>query len=219
MNTRRKFLQQGSLATAALLLAGKNSFASSFFFGSEGNTLVILHSHNSENASIQSAINAEKRKFGNMLLVDDAVTDKPYSIVQKGNTKTGIINGTYNGGMNITEINEIAGTLKEEKNCDIVICISEFGYDKKNKIDDQRLARSSRHIDIIIGNDNTPADLPSIILNKDNQEVLINHCSHDSVSLGRIEIHFDEKRLKKNLAYSNLLNKNNKEIRKNFSLS
>ncbi len=230
MNSRRKFLQQGSLAATALLLSGgTKSFAgSSFFFGSDDNNLVILHSHLpasgdqfifSDGAHIKNVLAAEKRKFNNLLLVDDTTNDMPYRIVIKGNIRTGIINSSYQEGMSMDEINQLARILKENKKCNIVICVSELGYKNKNSVDDYTLASSSENIDIILGNTTTPAHLPSIVLNKNQHEVLINHCTEDAVAIGRISLRFDKKGAKCGMSYSNMIYRENKEEWKNFSLS
>jgi hypothetical protein len=93
MNNRRKFLQQGGLAATAILLSGgAKSFAgTSFFFGSDDNSLSILHSHLpasndnfifSNSSYIKDIISAEKRKYNNFLLVDDSsAIDQPFHIV------------------------------------------------------------------------------------------------------------------------------------------
>jgi 5'-nucleotidase len=231
MNSRRKFLQQGGLAATAILLSGgAKSFAgSSFFFGSDDNNLVILHSHlpaaknnfiSTSPAYIKDIITTEKRKYNNLLLVDDtSAIDKPYNLVIKGNIRTGIINSSYRSGMSMDEINQLARTLKEEKRCTIVICVSELGFKNKNSVDDASLAASSEYIDIIIGNTATPQHLPSIVLNKKQQEVLINHCSQDAVAVGRISIRFDKNGAKHGMTFSNMVYRDHKEEWKNFSLS
>ncbi len=229
MNSRRKFLQQGSLAATGILLAGgaKSFGASSFFFGSDDNNLVILHSNLpaandftfSTPAYIKNILAAEKKRYNNLLLVDDSSADMPYRIVVKGNIKTGIINSTHQPGMSMSAINELARTLKVDKGCTIVICISELGFKNRNSVDDYTLAASSEHIDIIIGNEATPQHLPSVVLNKNKHEVLINHCAPDAVAVGRISIQFDQNGAKKGMTFSNMLYKDNMEQRKDFSLS
>lgn len=231
MSSRRKFLQQGGLAATAMLLSGgvKSFAGTSFFFGSDDNNLVILHSHLpaasnpgflGDPSYIKDILATEKRKFNNLLLVDDSsAIDKPYNIVIKGKTRTGIINSNYQGGMSMEEINQWAHTLKSGKRCNIVICVSELGFNNKNAADDAKLAASSEYIDVIIGNTATPHHLPSIVLNKNQQEVLINHCSPDAVAVGRISIRFDKNGAKHGMTFSNMVYKNNKEEWKNFSLS
>jgi hypothetical protein len=231
MNSRRKFLQQGGLAATAILLSGgvKSFAGSSFFFGSDDNNLVILHSYLpatdnnfifSTPSYIKDIVTTEKRKFNNLLLVDDTTAvDKPYNIVIKGKIRTGIINSNYQSGMSMGEINQLARTLKVDKKCNIVICVSELGFKNKNSMDDATLAASSEHIDVIIGNSVTPNNLPSIVLNKNQHEVLINHCSQDAVAVGRLSIRFDKSGQKHGMTYSNMVYKDNKEEWKNFSHS
>jgi hypothetical protein len=231
MSNRRKFLQQGSMATAALLLMsrGKSFAGSSFFFGSDENSLVILHSHlpaeetgstfSEHLAYTNNIIASEKRKYNNLLLVDDKMAEERFTIIRKKNIRTGIINAGYGSGMDPAEINELARSLKENKQCQLVICLSEFGFENKNRPDDRSFAASSEHIDIIIGNTCTPGHLPSVVLNKNKQEVLINHCAHDAVAVGRIELRFDRQGNKNSMAWSNMLYRDNSGHSKNFSLS
>lgn len=231
MSNRRKFLQQGGMATAALLLMSRSkSFAgSSFFFGSDENSLVILHSHlpagetgftfSDHLAYTKHIIASEKRKYNNLLLVDDKVTEERFTIIRKRNIRTGIINAGYGSGMDPAEINELARSLKENKQCQLVICLSEMGFENKNRPDDRSFAASSEHIDIIIGNTCTPGHLPSIVLNKNKQEVLINHCAPEAVAVGRIELRFDRQGNKNAMAWSNMLYRDNTGHSKNFSLS
>ncbi len=231
MSNRRKFLQQGSMATAALLFMsrGKSFAGSSFFFGSDENSLVILHSHlpagetgftfGEHSAYTKNIIASEKRKYNNLLLVDDKMAEERFTVIQKGNIRTGIINASYGSGMDPAEINELARSLKENKQCQLVICLSELGFENKNRMDDRSFAASSEHIDIIIGNTCTPGHLPSVVLNKNKQEVLINHCAHDAVAVGRIELRFDRQGNKNAMAWSNMLYRNNSGHSKNFSLS
>ena len=147
------------------------------------------------------------------------MTEQPFVVIRKGNINTGIINASYGLGMNPAEIDELARSLKENKQCRLVICLSEMGFENKNSPDDQSFASSSEYIDIIIGNTSTPGHLPSIVLNKNKQEVLINHCAHDAVAVGRIELRFDRQGNKNAMTWSNMLYRNNKEHWKNFSLS
>ena len=52
--------------------------------------------------------------------------------------------------------NHYAETLKDDYNCDIVICLSHLGYNyQSNKISDTKLAKSTKGIDIIGGHTHT----------------------------------------------------------------
>jgi 5'-nucleotidase len=90
----------------------------------------------------------------------------------------------------------MARILKEEKKCDIVICLSHIGFNYKNdpeKVCDVNLARKTKNIDIIIGgHTHTFLDKPAIEKNLDGMEVLINQVGCYGINLGRIDFYLDE---------------------------
>ncbi len=85
---------------------------------------------------------------------------KPYVIVRKAGQKIGIIglltdimkvvdrdiakNLSYQNPVEV--VNRLAGYLKEEKDCDMVICLSHLGYGE-----DKELASQVRNVDLIVG--------------------------------------------------------------------
>jgi len=84
--------------------------------------------------------------------------------------------------------------LKEDKKCDIVICLSHLGYEYKNedKISDIKLARATENIDLIIGgHTHTFLDRPTIETNKAGKKVLVNQVGCYGIYLGRIDFYLD----------------------------
>ncbi|MBZ9778098.1 metallophosphatase [Psychroflexus sp. CAK8W] len=90
--------------------------------------------------------------------------------------------------------------LKEELNCDLVICLSHLGYSyRSDKIDDLKLATQTKDIDLIIGgHTHTFLDKPSIIENLEGKKVLVNQVGWAGINVGRIDFYFDEKGANKN---------------------
>ncbi len=85
---------------------------------------------------------------------------KPYVIVKKAGLKIGII-GILTDIMEVVDrdiaktlsyqepvvvVNELAEFLKEEKGCDMVICLSHYGYEE-----DMDLASKVKNVDLIVG--------------------------------------------------------------------
>lgn len=139
-------------------------------------------------------------------------TVKSYKIIRKGNIRVGIIGAastyTTEGSISPTnpvkEANRLAAFLKKEEHCGLVICLSQLGYKNRKAIDDISLARQSKHIDMIIGgNSRTFMQQPMIVLNKNQEEVIINHAAHSGIVLGQIEIGFDAQNRKRTVAFSN----------------
>lgn len=229
MSSRRKFLVQGGLATTALLAAKPFKTvarAGSPLTGySYRNKVLVLHTadlHNANHDRVVDHISGLKRAAGNIILLDagkknsssikyDASIDQcnpvsadDYRIVYKGESKIGIITASNEFG----QVNSLASYLKKEKNCHLVICLSQLGYRNKNGIDDVNLAKASKHVDIIICGDakNSCKD-PAIVLNKDNSEVIIDHAGDTAIALGKIEITFNDKGQKWNIAFKEAQNR------------
>lgn len=232
MNSRRKFLIQGSLATTAILVT--NPFnaiarAASPFAGFTGshNNLVFLHTVSLNPGNHYKAIQyiADiKRNTANTILLHagEAVQDDTgklqydvpvnsgatgdYSIIYKGGIKTGVVRAAADEPDVIKKINAISAYLKKEKNCQVVVCLSGLGYKNKNAIDDITLAEKSTCLDIIIGghSDNFFAH-PVIALNNNKGEVIIHSAAGNNFAVGKIEIDFDEKGRKRRIGFSDSL--------------
>jgi len=99
----------------------------------------------------------------------------------------------------IVKANATAALLKNEHDCDLVICLSHLGYKyKENKVSDQVLAKSTRNIDLIIGgHTHTFMKEPETIMNLDGKATTINQVGFAGINLGRLDYFFDrEKRTK-----------------------
>lgn len=126
---------------------------------------------------------------------------KPYVILKKGGIKIGIIGVGIDpeglvqkdkyAGMTfkpiIETVNEYAKLLKEEKKCDLIICVSHIGYTQ-----DQVLAEKSENLDIIIGgHSHTFMKQPDMRKNISGKEVMVYQTGRYGVNLGKIEVNFD----------------------------
>ena len=98
--------------------------------------------------------------------------------------------------LNPTEIAQDMGRrLKEEENCDLVICLSHLGYEysDESRESDVRLCANTENIDLIIGgHTHTFLDKPVIRKNRIGKRVLINQVGCFGLNLGRIDFYFDE---------------------------
>ena len=83
--------------------------------------------------------------------------------------------------------------LKDEKKCDIVICLSHLGYEySSNKVSDVVLAQNTSNIDLIIsGHTHTFMEKPAVVNNKDGKNVMINQVGCFGLYLGRIDFYLD----------------------------
>ena len=88
--------------------------------------------------------------------------------------------------------NEMVKILKNEKKCDLIICVSHLGHEyNSDKISDVKLAKLTNDIDLIIGgHTHTFLKEPLIIKNKNNDNVIINQVGSGGVYLGRIDFNF-----------------------------
>lgn len=84
--------------------------------------------------------------------------------------------------------------LKQNLNCDLVICLSHLGYSyRSDKIDDLKLAALTKDIDLIIGgHTHTFLEKPSLVENLEGRKVLVNQVGWGGINVGRIDFYFDE---------------------------
>lgn len=141
---------------------------------------------------------------------------KPYKIFVKDGIKIGVfglgvqLDGlvdkknyketVYKDPVEITQ--EMTRILKNEKQCDLIICLSHLGYNYKNepnKISDLNLARLTKDIDLIIGgHTHTFLNKPTIVKNLEGNDVLVNQVGCYGINLGRIDFYFDADKNKTN---------------------
>ena len=98
----------------------------------------------------------------------------------------------YNNPIEIAQ--DTSRTLKEEENCDLVICLSHLGYSYTDpeQPDDLKLAAQTEGINLIIGgHTHTFLEKPTVVKNKKGNEVLVNQVGCFGLNLGRIDFHFD----------------------------
>lgn len=131
---------------------------------------------------------------------------QPYKIFKKGKIKAGVfgvgiemaglVSETLSGNTKyldpVSKANEVANTLKKEKNCDFVICLSHLGNAySDNKVSDKRLATETENVDLIIGgHTHTFLQAPIVYKNKKGEDVLVNQVGWAGINLGRLDFDF-----------------------------
>ena len=138
---------------------------------------------------------------------------KPYKIFNKGGIKIGVFGigielkglvpkELYNGTIYqdpIKTANFYAKKLKEEYNCNLIICLSHLGFKyKSQKVSDFILAENSKNIDLIIGG-HTHTFLKNAVIRKNIEEkdVIINQVGWAGINIGKIVFSFRQNRAKK----------------------
>lgn len=132
---------------------------------------------------------------------------KPYKIFQKDSIKIGVFGlgvqleglvdkKNYKETIYINPIEvakDISHELKNEKKCDLVICLSHLGYQYKNEPDrpsDVKLAQQTKNIDLIIGgHTHTFLEKPMLYKNLENRDVVVNQVGAYGINLGRIDFY------------------------------
>ena len=125
---------------------------------------------------------------------------KPYTIIRRGGKKIGII-GLLTDIMEVVDadiarmltyqepsqvVKRLSGYLKEEKDCDMVICLSHLGYGE-----DKELAASIRNVDIIVGgHSHTLLDDKQTVNDLDGEEVIIVQNWKWGLNVGHLSIDF-----------------------------
>ncbi len=137
---------------------------------------------------------------------------KPYQIFKKDGIKIGVfglgieLEGLVSPKMyketkyfDPIEISQdMSRILKDEQQCDLVICLSHLGYyNRRNPeiVSDLNLAKATKNIDLIIGgHSHTFLPKPTIVKNADNQNMLVNQVGCYGINVGRIDFYFDEEK-------------------------
>jgi len=129
---------------------------------------------------------------------------KKYIILNKGGKKIGITGvGIQLYGLAdpenmkllkyhdpVSSADKVAKHLKEEQNCDLVICLSNLGYKYKyDKVSDLVMAGETKHIDLIIGgHTHTFMKQPDIIKNKHGKQVIVHQAGWGGLRLGVLQL-------------------------------
>ena len=134
---------------------------------------------------------------------------KPYKVFKKDGVKIGVFGiGIELNGLVVPDLfketkyldpiemsQEMTRILKIEEHCDLIICLSHLGYYYKNNpdlISDLNLAKSTKDIDLIIGgHTHTFLPKPTVVKNKNNENMLVNQVGCYGINLGRIDFYFD----------------------------
>ncbi len=134
---------------------------------------------------------------------EDNGAQLPYRIIQKGKIRVGIISVT---ARSFFIADKLAKKLKQEEKCNIVVCLSSLGYNKKNRLSDITLAEKSTSIDVVLGSGSQAfMTTPHVTFNKLKSEVIINHVGFGGIVLGKLDIHFNEEGQKQQVVFDNLM--------------
>ena len=134
---------------------------------------------------------------------------KPYKVYEKDGIKIGIFgvgielkglvdtkNYKETKYLNPIELaQDTSRILKEQEQCDLIICLSHLGYnydDSRNKIGDLELASKTKDIDLIIGgHTHTFLPKPTVTKNSVGENVLVNQVGCYGLNIGRVDFYFD----------------------------
>ncbi len=97
--------------------------------------------------------------------------------------------------------------LRNEKKCDLVICLSHLGYyyeKEPEKMSDLILAKKTSGIDLILGgHTHTFLPEPQVMNNSEGKKVLVNQVGWAGLLLGRIDFYFNKDKSVKNISWIN----------------
>jgi len=134
---------------------------------------------------------------------------KPYDVFVKDGIKIGVfgLGIELDGLVNKSQYKEtvyldpieiatdMSRILKEDENCDLVICLSHLGYYYRktpDRVCDINVARGTKDIDLIIGgHTHTFLPKPTIEKNTEGKSVLINQVGCWGLYLGKIDFFFE----------------------------
>lgn len=76
----------------------------------------------------------------------------------------------------IAAADSVAAVLKEEKGCDVVVCLSHLGWKTSGDVDDERLIQGTRYIDLVLGgHTHSYFTDPLYYKNLDGRDILLMH--------------------------------------------
>lgn len=86
--------------------------------------------------------------------------------------------------------------LKEEKNVDLIVCLSHLGYAyKEKKVSDLIIAAETYHTNLVIGgHTHTFLKKPEDVINKSGETVLVNQVGFGGLILGRVDFFISKSR-------------------------
>jgi 5'-nucleotidase len=122
---------------------------------------------------------------------------KPYEIINFGKHKVGITGvgaDTNTTGISVRnpyqEANKIATYLKMEAKCDLVICLSNLGFNKE--LNNQTLASASKNIDFIAAGQGERILQGAMVLrNAEKQQVILSHAANQGIAIGVSKFSFN----------------------------
>jgi 5'-nucleotidase len=132
---------------------------------------------------------------------------QPFQIIKKAGLKIGIFGlGIELSGLvpdkafgkivyndPIAAAMKTANYLRNDKRCDMIICLSHLGYDYNGKkVSDMTLSTSAADVDLVLGgHTHTFLNEPVINTNKLGKKVVVNQVGWAGIKLGRIDYVFE----------------------------
>jgi len=132
---------------------------------------------------------------------------KPYKVFVKDGIRIGVfglgveLEGIVNKRMYretvyldpIEVAQDMTQILRNDENCDLVICLSHLGYSyQHSKVSDVVVAKNTNGIDLIIGgHTHTFLPKPVVVKNNKDEDMLINQVGFAGIHLGRIDFYFE----------------------------
>ena len=132
---------------------------------------------------------------------------KPYTVIERGGLKIGVMGlAPVVDGLVMKEniegvkyidaveaANKTAKLLKDELDCDVVICLSHLGWSLAPSMDDQQLIAQTHGIDIVLGgHSHTFFTELERVDNLDGKPVPVNQNGNLGAFVGRLEVSFDK---------------------------
>ena len=99
-----------------------------------------------------------------------------YKILVKAISKSALSVQNQENRIRYKKSMSLSAYLKKEKNCKIVVCLSQLGYKNSNAADDIKLAAASTSLDIIIGGHADNFHAYPIIAANSNERGSYNSC-------------------------------------------
>lgn len=133
---------------------------------------------------------------------------KPYVIIKRNGLKIGLfgLSPQLEGLVDLSKCkgvtyldpvevgNRVAAELKQDKKCDVVICVSHLGWLRPDEMGDQKLLASSKDIDLVLGgHSHSYFKALRYVNNADGKAVPVDQNGKNAMYVGKLTLSFDKK--------------------------
>jgi len=125
---------------------------------------------------------------------------KPYQVLNYGKYKIGVtgVGEMVNlEGLKIVDpqkaLKVVAEQLKNQHQCDLIICLSHLSFNEKSDYNNKKLAQSSQHVDMVIGGNAASSKSQLwVVKNTQKHDVVLSNNYDKGLSIAKVSFSFNQ---------------------------